>query len=470
MIKMKYKEVASYIRNNIISGDWFYDMRIPSHRELAKQFKVNRVTVIKSIEILEIEGFVYTKKGSGTYVNDYLDESFIQNKWNEMMEWSSRTRSQYTVQLINKLETNDDYIHISKGELGKDLIPDIKLRNAMRKVSGYVGDLSFGYNNGYGYIKLRELIAQRLRDEGMNINSKNVLITSGALHAIQLLVIGFLSQNTYIFSNTPSYIDSTHVFNVLNMKNVKLTYNEINDFKNVLNNYSRIKDKALYIESNFNNPTGKSITKESREQIIKISKQLKLPIIEDDIYKDIWFDEIPLESLKSLDTNGNVIHISSFSKSIAPAIRIGWAIASEKVIEQLADIRMQIDYGSSILSQMVVYELLKSGDYDSHVERLRLILKDKRDYMTGILEENFSEVATWEAPKGGFFIWVNFNTDINIRKLFSKLIEKEKILINPGYIYGSEENTVRFSFAYESRKNIKYTLIKIKKYIKDSSK
>ncbi|MGW7862027.1 aminotransferase-like domain-containing protein [Staphylococcus xylosus] len=212
------------------------------------------------------------------------------------------------------------------------------------------------------------------------------------------------------------------------------------------------------------------MTKEAREQIIKISKQLKLPIIEDDIYKDIWFDEIPLDSLKSMDTNGNVIHISSFSKSIAPAIRIGWAIASEKVVEQLADIRMQIDYGSSILSQMVVYELLKSGDYDNHVERLRLILKDKRDYMTSILEENFSEVATWEVPKGGFFIWVNFNSDINIRKLFSELIEKEKILINPGYIYGSEENTVRLSFAYESRKNIEFTLLKIKKYIKDSAK
>ncbi|WP_257643454.1 aminotransferase class I/II-fold pyridoxal phosphate-dependent enzyme [Staphylococcus haemolyticus] len=127
-------------------------------------------------------------------------------------------------------------------------------------------------------------------------------------------------------------------------------------------------------------------------------------LIEDDIYRDIWFDEKPARSIKSLDTNNNVIHISSFSKSIAPDIRIGWDIASEKVIEQLADIRMQIDYGSSILSQMVVYELLKSGDYDRHVTKLRNVLKEKRDYMLNILNANFSEIAQWEIPEGGFFI------------------------------------------------------------------
>lgn len=145
-------------------------------------------------------------------------------------------------------------------------------------------------------------------------------------------------------------------------------------------------------------------------------------------------------------------------QSIAPAIRIGWTIASEKVIEQLADIRMQIDYGSSILSQMVVYELLKSGDYDRHVAKLRHVLKEKRDYMLSMLNERFSELAEWEAPEGGFFIWVNFNEKINVKKLFSELIDKEKILINPGFIYGSEENTIRLSYAFESRENIKYAL------------
>lgn len=198
--------------------------------------------------------------------------------------------------------------------------------------------------------------------------------------------------------------------------------------------------------------------------MVDYSRMHNMPIIEDDIYRDIWFDEKPIRPLKSLDANNNVIHISSFSKSIALAIRIGWAIASEKVIEQLDDIRMQIDYASSILSQMVVYELLKSSDYDRHVTKLRNVLKEKRDYMLRILDDGFSEIAQWEIPEGGFFIWLSINEDINVKKLFSELIDKEKILINPGFIYGSEENTIRLSYAFESRENIKYTLEKILQY------
>ncbi len=224
------------------------------------------------------------------------------------------------------------------------------------------------------------------------------------------------------------------------------------------------KEKAFYIDPTFNNPTGQSLSRRSREEIITYSRRHNMPIIEDDIYRDIWFDEPPLKPIKSLDNTGNVLHISSFSKSIAPAIRIGWLIASEKVIEQLADIRMQIDYGSSILSQMVVYELLTSGEYDDHVSRLRTILKDKRDYMLSILNDTFSDIATWDIPKGGFFIWVTFRGDINIKKLFAELINKEKILLNPGFIYGGKANTVRLSYAFENKENIKYALQKIQHY------
>ncbi len=440
-------------------------MKMPSHRSLANQFEVNRVTILKSIEVLEAEGFIYTKKGSGTYVNDYLDENYILNKWSEMMDWSFRSRSEYTVQLINKLETDTAYIHISKGELGKELIPHRELKQAMLNVSDYIGDLSFGYNNGYGYMKLRELIAKRLNEAGFDITKDNVLITSGALHAIQLLVTGFLSQNTVVFSNTPSYIDSTHVFNYLNMSKVKISYNSLSQFQHVINKYPSYKEKALYIEPSFNNPTGQSISQKNREDIMHFSKIHNIPIIEDDIYRDIWFETAPLLPIKALDSNGNVIHISSFSKSIAPAIRIGWLIASEKVIEQLADIRMQIDYGSSILSQMVVYELLKTGSYDQHVQSLRGKLKDKRDFMLSILNELFSKIAQWDIPKGGFFIWVTFNENINIKKLFSELINKEKILLNPGFIYGSEANTIRLSYAFENKENIEYALQKIWEYI-----
>ncbi|MCS4485814.1 aminotransferase-like domain-containing protein [Staphylococcus americanisciuri] len=465
-MRIKYKQIATYIRNKIINGDWFYGMKIPSHRQLAKQFDVNRVTIIKSIEVLEAEGFIYTKQGSGTYVNDYLNEDFIAQKWSEMMDWSWTTRSQYTVQLINKLETDSTYIHLSKGELGKDLIPHIALKNAMTNVSNYIGDLSFGYNNGYGYIKLRALIAERLHQKGITITENNVLITSGALHAIQLLTTGFLSRHTRIFSNTPSYIDSTHIFGLLNNKHIHVPYQDFHNFQNIADRIPSHQDKALYIEPTFNNPTGQSLSQATKESILKYSQLHHMPIIEDDIYQDIWFDQSPGKSMKAMDQHGNVIHVSSFSKSIAPALRIGWIIASEKVIEQLADIRMQSDYGSSILSQMVVYEMLQSGDYDHHIQKLRVVLKTKRDKILQLLAQHYTDIATWQIPHGGFFIWLTFTKDVDIKRLFSNLIDKEKILINPGFIYGSTENTIRLSFAYETIENLTLGLEKMRQYLK----
>lgn len=465
VLYIKYKDIATYIRNKIIKGDWFYGMKIPSQRQLADQFRVNRVTVIKSIELLEAEGFIYTKQGSGTYVNDYLHEDFISQKWSEMMDWSWNTRSQYTVQLINKLETDPTYIHLSKGELGKDLIPHIALKNAMTNVSNYIGDLSFGYNNGYGYIKLRALITERLRTQGIHITHDNVLITSGALHAIQLLTTGFLSRHTLIFSNTPSYIDSTHVFDALNNKQIQIPYHELHNFQNIADHVPSHQDKALYIEPTFNNPTGQSLSQHTKEAILKYSQLHHIPIIEDDIYQDIWFDQQPGKPMKAMDQQGNVIHVSSFSKSIAPALRIGWIVASEKVIEQLADIRMQSDYGSSILSQMVIYEILKSGAYDQHVEKLRVVLKSKRDAMLRLLETYYADIATWEIPQGGFFVWLTFTKNVDIKRLFANLIDKEKILINPGFIYGSQDNTIRLSYAYETMDHISLALQKMRQYV-----
>ncbi|MDO5375807.1 MAG: PLP-dependent aminotransferase family protein [Staphylococcus rostri] len=464
-MRIKYKQIATYIRNKIINGDWFYGMKIPSHRQLAKQFGVNRVTIIKSIEVLEAEGFIYTKQGSGTYVNDYLNEDFIAQKWSEMMDWSWTTRSHYTVQLINKLETDSTYIHLSKGELDKDLIPHIALKNAMTNVSNYIGDLSFGYNNGYGYTKLRALIAKRLRQKGISITENHILITSGALHAIQLLTTGFLSRHTLIFSNTPSYIDSTHIFDTLNNKHIHIPYQDFHNFQNIADRMPSHQDKALYIEPTFNNPTGQSLSQATKESILKYSQLHHMPIIEDDIYQDIWFDQHPGPSMKAMDQHGNVIHVSSFSKSIAPALRIGWIIASEKVIEQLADIRMQSDYGSSILSQMVVYEMLQSGDYHHHIQKLRVVLKTKRDAMLQLLEQHYTDIATWQVPQGGFFIWLTFTKNVDIKRLFSNLIDKEKILINPGFIYGSTENTIRLSYAYESIENFTLALEKMRQYL-----
>src|SRR5690625_4039980 len=164
----------------------------------------------------------------------------------------------------------------------------------------------------------------------------------------------------------------------------------------------------------------------------------QLPIMEDDIYRDLWIDESAPVPIKTLDKHGQVLYIGSFSKTIAAGLRVGWLVGPEDVVKRLSDLRMQIDYGSSYVSQVLAKDLLSSGLYESHVKKVRSGLKEKRDFWLQLLEQHLGNDATWSKPVGGFFIWVTFNQDIDMRKLFKQSLDNS-LLINPGFIYNDNK-------------------------------
>jgi Transcriptional regulators containing a DNA-binding HTH domain and an aminotransferase domain (MocR family) and their eukaryotic orthologs len=143
-----------------------------------------------------------------------------------------------------------------------------------------------------------------------------------------------------------------------------------------------------------------------------------------------------------------VIYLGTVSKTLAPGLRIGWVVAPKPIVQRLSDVKMQIDYGASSLSQWTLTEFLNSGMYDKYLEKLKNELKNRRDKALKSLEKYFSELASWDRPTGGFYIWLTFNKNIKIERLFEAAI-KEKILLNPGDIYDFKENhSLRLSFAY----------------------
>jgi len=149
-----------------------------------------------------------------------------------------------------------------------------------------------------------------------------------------------------------------------------------------------------------------------------------------------------------MDTTGQVIYISSVSKTVSPGLRIGWVVAPTPVIERLADVKMQLDYGSNALSQHIVTRLLSSDDYDNHIQQLRNQLSKRAAYTEQLLKTYLSNDAHWESPKGGFYIWVTFKEPIVTKSLFLRLL-KRNVLINPGYVYNPRDySSLRISFAY----------------------
>lgn len=177
-------------------------------------------------------------------------------------------------------------------------------------------------------------------------------------------------------------------------------------------------------------------------------------------------DEEPPEPLKAKDKNGNVMYLGTASKSLAAGLRIGWLVGQESVIEHLADIKMQSDYGASSLSQEVLAEWITSGLYDEYLINLRKQLRIRREITLGILEKYFTDIATWNRPSGGFYIWLKLKKPISLNKLF-EISYKKGILINPGNVYDFSNNkNIRISYSYASLIDIEKGLRLLSEIIK----
>ena len=187
---------------------------------------------------------------------------------------------------------------------------------------------------------------------------------------------------------------------------------------------------------------------ERRKELLMCCLKNNIPVIEDDTLYDLWLDEVPPPPLKSLDGNNNVIYIGSMSKCFSPGLRVGWVVAPEGVIRRLADVKMQMDYGVSSLSQQIAQKLFESGLNEEGLKNIRDSLRERRDQMGQLLERYFSDLAVWNLPSGGFFIWLRLKGKVLAQQVFESAL-KEKILVPPGSIYDADcSSCIRLSYGF----------------------
>ncbi|USK34264.1 PLP-dependent aminotransferase family protein [Bacillus sp. F19] len=447
-----HKQITEFMKEKISNGEWTIGYKLPPQRTLAKAFEVNRSTVVTAFDELTAEGLIEGKTGSGTRV--------VNNTWNLLAtapppDWSSYVNSGIhepnlpTVQEINQAEFIPDIIRLGTGELSPELMPSSSMKQVFEKLS--TGEISYGYEEPKGLLPLREQISSYLKTIGIQASPSSILIVSGALQALQLISVGLLHKGSTVLTEKPSYLNSLHVFQSAGMQLVGIPLDKEGIKANHIPQYKKQHKAALlYTIPSFHNPTGTLMTAERRDQLLNICQQQQLPIIEDDVYQELWFDEKPPKPLKAFDKNGLDLYLGSLSKSLSPGLRIGWIVGPEPVIEHLADIKMQTDYGSSSLSQWAAAEWFSSGLYDQHLKEIRKQLKIRRDFTLSTLNQYFSSIATWEKPSGGFYVWVRLLPSISIRKLFEHALA-EGILLNPGNVYDNQaDQYLRISYSFAS--------------------
>lgn len=465
----KYIQIIQFIKEKIGNGEWPIGSKIPSQRTLAKHFEVNRSTVITALEELMADGLIEGRMGKGTVVTNNTWTLLAKNSapdWDQYVTSGIQQPSQKIVQEINKSESNSDLIQLSKGELSKEIFPLAVMKEIMGKVSQNIE--AFGYEEPKGYLPLREVLSGYLRTIGIQASPSSILIVSGALQALQLISMGLLQRGSTVYLDQPSYLYSLHVFQSAGMKLTGVPMDNDGLLPEHIHMARGKRGRAiLYTNPCFHNPTGILMSKKRRKEILAASENAQLPIIEDDIYRELWIDEIPPDPIKTIDKNGHVLYIGSLSKTLSPGLRIGWIVGPEPVIERLSDIKMQTDYGSSSLSQRVAAEWFTSGEYQQHLEQVRSQLKVRRQLVMSLLETNLKNVAIWNMPKGGFFVWVKILPSLSMKLLYTKALTKG-ILLNLGSIYAQEKgNYIRLSYAYASLEDLQKGIYELGLMIKE---
>ncbi|MGE7886851.1 PLP-dependent aminotransferase family protein [Bacillus cereus] len=465
----KYRQIIDYMKEKIENGEWPIGSKIPSQRQLAKLFHVNRSTIITALDELMADGLIQGQIGAGTIVTNNTWSLLATNPppdWSEYVKAGIHKPSKLMVREINEAEANKTLIHLSKGELAPHLFPLEIMQSIIKNVSEELD--YFGYEEQKGFYPLREAISKYVKSFGIHASPGSILIVSGALQALQLISIGLLHRKSTVLLEQPSYLYSLHVFQSanINLSGIPMDHHGIlpNDLLKRIK-YSQ-KKNILYTIPCFQNPTGILMSTERRKEILKICEKEQLPIIEDDIYRELWIDEPPPVPLKSMDKHGHVLYIGSLSKTLSPGLRIGWIIGPEPVIDRLSDIKIQTDYGSSSLSQRVAAEWINEGFYEEHVANVRIHLKERRKIMVQALHKYCTDIATWDIPSGGFFIWLKAVPNIPMKKLFSEALSKG-ILLNPGRIYEEEtDQYIRLSYGYASPAQITYGIKSLSELIR----
>ncbi|WML47007.1 PLP-dependent aminotransferase family protein [Neobacillus sp. PS3-34] len=452
--KSLYKQISEYIERGIADGTFPPDKPLPSERRLAAELQVNRSTVVAAYDELEANGFIERKKGSGTTISK--DVWGITKKripsWNRYIEAGSFLPNLPVTQRIRKEMEQQNLINLASGELSEDLFPIHSLREMITERS-FAGSL--GYDHPQGNAILRETITRHVKQyRNIATSPASILITSGAQQALHLVVQCLLKPGDAVALEDPSYNYSLPIFQSAGLRTFHLPVDKdgINP-GDLLSIHKKHRIKMIFLNPFFQNPTGTVLQMNRRKKILEISSEHGIPVIEDDPYSLTSFKGEEISTLKSMDSHGNVLYISSLSKIVASGLRIGWIIGPKPVIERLSDAKQQVDFGHGTFTQWIANDFLDSNYFHSHINFLREQLKKRRDQIVSSLHFYLKDQVDFYKPDGGIHLWCRVKKEMNDLQLLEESIKRGVIYV-PGSILGSDKNYLRFTFARENEKTI----------------
>ncbi|MBC7204483.1 MAG: PLP-dependent aminotransferase family protein [Pusillimonas sp.] len=366
-----------------------------------------------------------------------------------------------TIREILKVTERPEIISFAGGLPAPKGFPIDTIYAAYEKVLNHNGKAALQYGPTEGYRPLREWVAQDLKRIGAHdVNVDQVLIVSGSQQALDLLGKLFIDPGSKVLVEAPSYLGALQSFSLYEPNYVAVPTDDKGLIPEGLTDDRVENARFIYALPNFQNPTGRTLNLERREALVKRCAQANLPIIEDDPYGDLRYAGEALPGLLGLGrkVGATVIRLGSFSKVLAPGLRLGYIVAPETIIAKLVQIKQATDLHTATLTQMAVYETIHDGFLNFHLPAVREIYKEQCGYMLEAMQEFFPASAKWTRPEGGMFIWVTLPGHIDAYELLGRAIKKHVAFVPGEPFYAGAEpmrNTLRLSFVTVSKERIR---------------
>lgn len=364
-----------------------------------------------------------------------------------------------------KLTAQPGVISFAGGLPAPELFPIAEVRDAAVRLLERAGPQALQYSTTEGYPPLRDMAVRHMARYGIQVGIENVLITTGSQGALDLIGKVLINRGDKVLTEAPTYLGAIQAFRMYGAEFVTVPGDADGLQTRRLEDVLRAGPKFMYVLPNFQNPSGTTLMYERREELVRLADRYGIPIVEDDPYGQLRFEGEHIKSLVVLDAErlkvdrnghytGNVIYLSTFSKTLAPGLRLGWVVAPEEVIARMVQAKQGTDLHTSTFDQMLAYEVARGGFLDRHVRRLREVYGRRRNLMLECLERTFPHASgvRWTRPQGGLFLWVVLPESLDAELLLTEAVEK-KVAFVPGSAFhplGGGKNTMRLNFSNAS--------------------
>jgi 2-aminoadipate transaminase len=339
-------------------------------------------------------------------------------------------------------------ISFAGGLPAPDVFPVERFEEACHKVLSQQAASALQYGATEGYEPLRDLIANNMARYGIRAKVENVLITSGSQQALDLIAKLFINRGDRVLVEAPTYLGALQAFNMYGAEYVSVPIDANGLCTDQLEMPLRSRPKFMYVLPNFQNPAGTTLSEGRRHELVSLADKYGVPIVEDDPYGQLRYEGEHLPSLVVLDREnlcrdngysiGNVIYLSTFSKTLAPGLRLGWIVAPPDIISKLAELKQGADLHTSTFTQFLAYEVARDGFLDKHVKVIRQIYRERRDVMLQALKEFFPPAVTWTHPQGGLFLWVTLPVGLDIQAVFKSALEQNVAFVPGDSFYAND--------------------------------